>query len=874
MAELPSGTVTLLFADVEGSTALVRELGEAWAEVLQRQRELCRQAWAAHEGHELGTEGDSFFVAFATADQAVTAAVDAQRALAAQPWPGTTPLRVRIGIHTGSPMRTGEGYVGLDVHRAARVSAAAHGGQVLVSEATLALLTDGRDHQDLGEHALKDIPHRIRLHQVVAPGLERSFPPVRTQGGAGSLPTLMTPTVGRQGELAELRALLVDEGVRLVTLTGPGGTGKTRLATALAGEVAEAYPDGVFFVPLESATTGPEMWSGMAQVLDVPADGQVPPGFFDYVGHRRVLLVLDNLEQIADADAVCRELLVSAPHVSVVATCRRPLHVEGEHDHAVPPLLLPPDDGSTFEEIAASGAVQMFVDHARRAKRTFELTPDNAADVAGLCAALDGLPLALEVVAARVRMLSPKALLVRIDQALDLATSDRSRADRQRTLRGAIEWSYQLLDGPHRTTLDHLGVFDGGADLEALGAVVPPERLEGQDLVDVLFDLTEASLVRAQETDDGEPRFTLLETVRRFALDQLGRQGTLDAALARHGQHFYDKARALFEASIPGSPSFLADVDNFDAVLERGAVGITDPDWYDGEVPPRHVAALLIAAADDAGRIHSVLAWSRLALGWTHLPDDDLGVSAVTGRLAEALVDTGRPRDSLALLGEVSRPQPAGDRPLPEWVDPAVQVIFHLHTTMQAWFECDESEQAAPAIAELEQLDPPTRRARRWSHIAQFLYTYSSGDFERALAILEAESIWDDPARTANNLADVELQLGRRRAAQARLAEAAVAASELTDPKLLIIYAATFAATVGPEQPLLCARVYSAYERARVVEAFPDTPAGEEEDARVLAEIRALVSPEEWDAAWAQGATENLPDLILEMAALPSLSSE
>ena len=881
MPELPSGTVTLLFSDVEGSTALVRELGEAWGAVLQRQRELCRQAWGAHEGHELGTEGDSFMVVFATAGAGVAAAAEAQRLIAAESWPQAIRVGVRIGIHTGSPMRGEEGYVGLDVHKAARVAAAAHGGQVLVSEAT-ATLVDGTlaaDEAllDLGEHALKDIPHRIRLYQLIAPGLAHKFLPLKTQGGAGSLPPLLTPTVGRDSELAELRALLVDKQVRLVTLTGLGGTGKTRLAISLATQLADEYADGVFFVPLDSATTGEEIWAGIARVLDVPADGQVPPGFFAYVAQRSVLLVLDNLEQIEDADKVCRDLLAVAPHVSIVATCRRPLHVEGEYDHALAPLLLPHDTQSNFDEIASSGAVQMFVDHAKRAKRTFELTPENAVDIAQLCSALDGLPLALELVAARVRLLSPRALLTRIDQALDLATSDRSRADRQRTVRGAIEWSYRLLDAPQRTVLDHLGAFEGGADLEAVEAVLPPGTLEDHDHVDVLFELLDASLIRVQETDDGEPRFILLETVKRFAHDQLARQGTLEAALVRHAQHFYDRAKQLYQDAVLMSAYFLDNLDNYAAVVERGAQGIRDPEWYESGVPPLHAIALLSRQASSAGKVHVAISWCRSALAQADTGDDPAGTFAVQVALAEELGDSGRPELALGVVAEAEPRAGLVDhaRPLPEWADPTDQLADLLCTTAWAHTELDDIDAAGLAIAELQELDPQSVRARRNRHMAQYYYLHRNGRFDEARPHLEQQAALNaDPVTVANNLADLDLQLGNRQAGQRRLAQTAAAACAQADPRTILIFAATFGATIGQAHPLLCARVYGSYERARVIEALPDSPAGVEEDERVLSEIRPLVSPEEWAAAWAQGATENLPDLILEMAALPPLSED
>ncbi len=440
MGGLPTGTVTLLFADVEGSTKAVRDLGVQWPVALDVFRGFCRQAWTAYDGHEMGTEGDSFFVVFAAAADAVHAARQVQVDLAAARWPEDYRLRARIGIHTGSPQRHSEGYVGLDVHKAARVAGVVHGGQIVVSEATLHLaephLEPGLDLLNLGEHQLKDIPARMRLFQLTGPDLERDFPALRSRGAAGSLPRALSPTVGRDGELGELRDLILNDHARLITLTGPGGSGKTRLATTLAGQVADAFSDGVFLIELASVTKALEVWPTIAQLLDVPADGHIPPGFFDYAADRNVLLVMDNLEQIPDIDDVVRQLLEGSQHITMVATSRRPLHVQGEYEHVVPPLLLPADD--SFEAIQASGAVQMFVEHATRVRRDFALTESNARSIAALAVALDGLPLALELAAARTKVLSPAAILSRMDQSLDIASDDRSRTSRQRTLRGAI----------------------------------------------------------------------------------------------------------------------------------------------------------------------------------------------------------------------------------------------------------------------------------------------------------------------------------------------------------------------------------------------------------------------------------------------------
>ena len=532
--------MTLLFSDMEGSTRLLDRLGDRYVDVLSAQRRVLRAAWADHNGVEMGTEGDSFFVVFASAGDAVMAAVAGQRALAELEFAEAERPRVRMGLHTGTPARHDDGYVGMDVHRGARVAAVAHGGQIVVSSATAARVRDDRRVRvglvDLGSHRLKDIPQLEQLFQVAGDGLEREFPPVRSLGTTTRLPTSRTPLVGRDGELAELSELIAS-GARLVTLTGAGGSGKTRLAIAVAERAAERFSGGVFFVPLATATTQHAMWTTIADALDLPADGKVPPGFFEYVAHRDALLVLDNLEQLDGADKVVSELLENAPAVVVVATTRAPLHLRGEHEHAVPPLELPAT--AEVSEIAESGAVQLFVQQAQMVRPSFELADDNAAAVAEICRRLDGLPLAVELAAARAKLLSPHALASRLDHTLDLASPGADRPSRQQTLRDTIAWSYDLLPPEHQLFLDTLGVFVGGADLDTVQAVAGDGQTDAYDAVAALVD---ASLVTLRDNDEGEPWIGLLETIREFALERLEATGRLDQARHAHARHYHDRA--------------------------------------------------------------------------------------------------------------------------------------------------------------------------------------------------------------------------------------------------------------------------------------------------------------------------------------------
>ena len=476
MRPLPTGTITLLFSDIEGSTLTLSRLGERWGEALSAQRAILRRVFKAYDGREMGTEGDSFFVVFSSARQAVLAAVEGQRRLQGHDWPEGVPLMVRMGLHTGEPTRHEDGYIGIDVHRAARIAGTSSGGQVVLSEATRLLAGSPDDDvgiRDLGWHRLKDLSEPEHLYDLVVPGLPSQFPPLRSIGAVASLPTGSTPLIGRDGELAELRSAVADPQVRLLTLTGPGGTGKTRLAVAVAAAVEHEFPAGMFFVDLHTADRAATLWLGIADAVGVTGDAEeLPPERVRrFLADRCVLLILDNLEQVADADLVVSDLLSRAPRITVLATSRRPLHLVSEYEHPVPPLELPERSAAGPEDAAGSGAVQLFVRRARMVRPGFDVTPQNVVDVVELCRRLDGLPLAIELAAARSKLLTPHALLSRLDHTLASAIPSADRTERQRTLSATISWSYELLTDPEQGVFRRLGVFAGHCDLEAIEAV-------------------------------------------------------------------------------------------------------------------------------------------------------------------------------------------------------------------------------------------------------------------------------------------------------------------------------------------------------------------------------------------------------------------
>jgi predicted ATPase/class 3 adenylate cyclase len=537
MRPLPSGTVTFLFSDIEGSTRVLDELGaKAYAAVLAEHRRVMREAFAAHGGVEVDTQGDAFFVAFPTAPEAVRAAAQALEQLS------SGQIRVRIGIHTGTPRVGEEGYVGVDVVRAARIAAAGHGGQVLVSASSAALLS-GDELRDLGEHRLKDLTQPQRLYQLVIPGLETEFPSLNTlENSATNLPTQPTPLIGRKAELAQTADLLRGDGIRLLTLTGAAGTGKTRLALHLAADLLEEFQEGVFVVELAAVRDPSLVIPAIAQTLAVrerPSQS-LEETLAEYLHERRLLLLLDNFEQLLVSAPSLAVLLAAAPHLKLLVTSRAPLRLVAEQEYAVQPLQLP--DAEHLQGIAALSqheSVALFIERARRVRADFEVTPQNAPAVAQICVRLDGLPLAIELAAARVRTLTPQALLRRLDQRLKLLTTGpRDAPPRQQTMSGAIDWSYAMLSEPQQRLFSRLSVFVGGCDLEAAETVCDFDGRLGLDVLEGITSLIESSLLVERDDPYGEPRYSMLETIHEYASGKVEASGETDALRQRHAEYF------------------------------------------------------------------------------------------------------------------------------------------------------------------------------------------------------------------------------------------------------------------------------------------------------------------------------------------------
>jgi predicted ATPase/class 3 adenylate cyclase len=550
MGELPTGTVTFLFTDIEGSTRLLQTLGEEWKTVLEAHNRLVRDAIREASGFDLPTEGDSFFAVFRTAPAAVTAAAAAQRALAANPWPHNASVRIRIGMHTGVGTVGGDNYVGLDVHRAARIAAAGHGGQVLLSSATCELVRAGLPHglglRDLGEHRLKDLARPERIFQLTIDALPAEFPPIHSLETPSNLPVQRTSFVGRAREVARIKDLL--RGPGLLTLTGPGGSGKTRLALHAARELLDDYPDGVFFIELAPITEPRLVPSSIAASVGARAEGARPvlDTLRDHVRDREMLLIVDNFEQVLDASSVVADLLGAAPRMRILVTSREPLHIMGEQEFTVPPMGVP-DTGQLAapEELMNYEAVALFVQRARAVDPGFGLTEANAPTVAELCLRLDGLPLAIELAASRVKLLSPQAILERLENRLKLLTGGPvDLPARQRALREAIGWSYDLLAKAERALFRRLSVFRGGWTLDAAEIVANPAGELGHDPLEVLGSLVDKSLAIRSPTASDAVRFRMLETIREFGVEQLESAGEAEATRERHTSYFLQAAEA------------------------------------------------------------------------------------------------------------------------------------------------------------------------------------------------------------------------------------------------------------------------------------------------------------------------------------------
>ncbi|MGQ0571370.1 MAG: ATP-binding protein [Armatimonadota bacterium] len=581
---LPTGTITFLFTDIEGSTLLLQQLGETYGHVLADHHRLLRAAFA--RGYEFGTQGDALLVVFKTAGDAVASAVAAQRALKEHPWPAGLVIRVRMGLHTGEPEISGGDYVGLDVHRAARICSAAHGGQILLSRTTRDLtrldLRGGVALRDLGRHRLKDLEHSEHLYQLLHPDLPADFPPVRSLDSLNNLPRRLTSFIGREDAIKEIKQLL--GGTQLLSLVGTGGAGKTRLALQVAGDLLGEYEHGVWLVKLALVTDPALVPQAVASALGQTEE----PGLTltatlsSYLRARHLLLVLDNCEHLVDAVAqLVESLLASSPRLQILCTSREALGISGETAWRVPSLSVPdPRLRPPLEALKESEAVRLFLERAADVLPGFTLTTENAAAIIQICRRLDGVPLAIELAASRVKVLTVEQIAARLDDRFQLLTGgSRTALPRQQALRAAMDWSYDLLTAQEAAVLRRLSVFNGGCTLEAAEDVCAGESVERREVLDLLARLVDKSLV-VVEDDGREARYRLLETVRQYGLEKLVASAEASAVRARHLDWVLAMAEAA-EAHLHGPEQAMwlnrldQEHDNCRAALEW-AIGRAD----------------------------------------------------------------------------------------------------------------------------------------------------------------------------------------------------------------------------------------------------------------------------------------------------------
>ncbi len=581
MQTLPTGTVSFLFTDIEGSTETLQRLGDqAYASLLEEHHRLLRGAFQRLNGHEINTQGDAFFVAFAEARDAVAAAVAAQQAVTAHTWPGGVPVRVRMGLHTGEPTPGPGFYVGIDVHRAARICSAGFGGQILLSERTHAaaerILPPGVTLRDLGEHRLKDLARSEHIYQIVVPGLAADFPPLKSLDVlTNNLPSLeLTSFVGRERELVEIKRLL--SASRLVTLVGPGGAGKTRLALEVAADLIEKFTHGAWLIELAPLSDPAVIVQVVATIFGVREMGRpLLDSLVDYLRTRDLLLVLDNCEHlIAAAAHTAHTLLRACPGLRIMATSREALGTAGEVVYRVPSLSMPdPRHVVSLDQLTQFDATRLFVERAAISSPQYVLTDAHAPLVAQISRRLDGIPLAIELAAARVKVLTVDQIARRLDDRFRLlASGSRTGLTHHQTLRATVDWSYDLLTEDERLMFRRLSVFAGGFALEAAEAVCAGDGLAADDVLDLLARLVDKSLAIA-EAMDGDIRYRMLETIRHYSLERLVESGEAANVQRRHLDWHLSMAQQA-EAALQGPEQLIwldrleRDYDDLRAALQ------------------------------------------------------------------------------------------------------------------------------------------------------------------------------------------------------------------------------------------------------------------------------------------------------------------
>jgi predicted ATPase len=815
MRPLPTGTVTFLFSDIEGSTKLLDELGaEAYAQELAEHRRVMREAFAAHGGVEVDTQGDAFFVAFPDARGALDAAARAQQALAAGP------IRVRMGIHSGHPLLTEEGYVGIDVHRGARVMSAGHGGQVLVSQTTFELLDGESGLTELGRHRLKDLTEPQPLYQLG----ESDFPPLKTLYQT-NLPVQPTPLVGRDAELAEVLKLF--GGTRLLTLTGAGGSGKTRLALQAAAELVEEYEDGVWWVSLAALRDPALVEPTIAQVVGAK------DGLAEHLRARQALLLLDNCEQLLDAAPTIATLLAEASRLRVLVTSRERLALSAEQEYVVPTLV-------------PTEAVALFTARARQLKPSFE--PDE--QVAEICRRLDGLPLALELAAARIKVLTPEQILDRLGDSLALLTGGaRDTPERHQTLKATIAWSYELLSDPEKELFGHLAVFAGSFDFAAAEAICDAD-------VDTVQALLDKSLLR--QTDEG--RFFMLETIFEYAAERLAHASDRDPLQARHALYFRQLAEEA-ETQLKGGPKQAAWLDRLEQERGNLRASLAWAEHADPELGLR-LSAALVGFWQVRGPIGEARAWLATLLDRAGGESLELRARVLPWAADCALLQGDY--EEAARLGEASLR-------VARQLDEPLRVGQALHDLAEVAFAEGEYERARElfeqAIATAREVGYPAPGAvAALGNLALVERQYERANdlFRRALALFREQSNPVGEAVALTTLATVERRLGRYSEALTLVEGGLRLGRQLAYEEVSLCSSLELAALLAmhdeaEEAALLLGAAEKMTEKLAVVLSVPD----EQTRAETLAELQARLGEEACSEAIVCG-TRMDPDEAIE----------
>jgi predicted ATPase/class 3 adenylate cyclase len=870
-------STTLLFTDIEGSTRMLDRLGESYTGLLTEHHRILREAITGSGGSEVDTAGDSFFAVFAGAADAVACAQRAQLALSEHRWSGGEAPRVRMGIHTGSPSVSDGNFVGIDVHRAARVMAVAHGGQVLLTEEACRTLEPSIELRDLGFHRLKDLPAPEHLFQLLAAGLETEFPQLRSLNRS-NLPTPANAFIGRQAELAQALELLSGPNVRLLTLLGPGGAGKTRLAIEVGAEAVGRYRDGVWIVLLAPIADRTLMVSELARTLEVePVAGEsLESTLAAALAERELLLVLDNFEHLLDAAGLVADLLAAAPGHDALTTSREPLRIRAEQRMEVPPMAL-------------ADASELFVQRALAIRPDLALTDEDHAAIERMCTRLDGLPLAVELAASRIAVFRPPALEARLGERLALPEGPHDLPERQRTLRATIDWSYQMLDPQERRLVCSLAPFIGGVRIDSA------ETIWGEQASDRLLSLAEKSLLRRREDPDAEPRFWMLETIREFASERSHAEGDVATAAEQHAQHFCAlTARAaprLQERDqLPWLERLEAELANLRAALDHltahapeqalqmaNALRIFwDVRGYMAEAHRRYAQALAAAPVDSPSRAEALLGAGRAALflGETEqagpllleaLPlARDAGDARLTVHVLSHLAWTewalGNHQLSISRGEEaIAEARASGD----EWVLAMALnnqgETFRVHGDPPEARECYEQ-----ALDIRRRLGEPRAIALTACNLAGALLDV--GEHEQAESLLDealsrAEEI--DYAAMVSSAFALRAVLSLHRedanAAASQLASAidSTGGDDVETAATLLSAAAVLAATRA--EPLRAAALWAASDAARARLSRPDPPATASLRARWLPAMKAAAADgTSWDEACAHGAQLSL----------------